>query len=88
MFGASSATNTADALAEQTPFVPAEEKADAAEADIENNPTRRLSFTAALTPRSRATVHQERARTNLIRRCALAVPALLLLLGLSRAAMT
>lgn len=82
MLGATSASNT---LAEQTPFVPAEDKDDT-EADGENYPIRRLSFTAALTPRSRATVHQERAQKNL--RCfAFAGLALLLLLGLSRAAM-
>ena len=84
MLGAASATDAADA--EKTPFVPAEEK-HSAEADAENYPIRRLSFTAALTPRSRATVQQERARKGLIRCCVFAGLVLLLVLGISRAAM-
>jgi hypothetical protein len=82
---ASSATDAADALAEKTPFVPAEEKSGA-EADPEY-PIRRLSFTAALTPRSRATVHQDRARKGLIRCSVFAGLVLLLVVGISRASM-
>ena len=87
MLNAASATDAADALAEKTPFVPAEEKGGAAEADGENYPIRRLSFTAALTPRSRATVQQERARKGLIRCCVCMLLLVLLVMGISRAAM-
>ena len=84
MLGAASATDAADA--EKTPFVPAEEK-HGAEADAENYPIRRLSFTAALTPRSRATVQQDRARRLVLHSCVFAGLVLLLVLGISRAAM-
>ena len=87
MLGAASATDAADALAEKTPFLPAEEKGGAAEADGENYPIRRLSFTAALTPGSQRRVHQERARKGLIRCCVFAGLVLLLVMGISRAAM-
>ena len=81
-----SATDAAETLvAEKTPFVPAEEKRCAV-AD-ENYPIRRLSFTAALTPGSQRRVHQDRARKGLLRCLALAGLVLLLVLGLSRAAM-
>lgn len=77
------ATDAAEA--EKTPFVPAEEKRGAV-AD-ENYPIRRLSFTAALTPGSQRRVHQDRARRGLLRCLAFAGLVLLLVLGVSRAAM-
>ena len=83
MLGATDAAETL--VAEKTPFVPAEEKRGAV-AD-ENYPIRRLSFTAALTPGSQRRVHQDRARKGLLRCLAFAGLVLLLVLGLSRAAM-
>ena len=83
MLGATDAAETL--VAEKTPFVPAEEKRGAV-AD-ENYPIRRLSFTAALTPGSQRRVHQDRARKGLLRCLAFAGLMLLLVLGLSRAAM-
>jgi len=83
MLGATDAAETL--VAEKTPFVPAEEKRCAV-AD-ENYPIRRLSFTAALTPGSQRRVHQDRARKGLLRCLAFAGLVLLLVLGLSRAAM-
>ena len=84
MLGATDAAEC-QTLAEKTPFVPAEEKRGAV-AD-ENYPIRRLSFTAALTPGSQRRVHQDRARKGLLRCLAFAGLVLLLVLGLSRAAM-
>ena len=83
MLGATDAAETL--VAEKTPFVPVEEKRGAV-AD-ENYPIRRLSFTAALTPGSQRRVHQDRARKGLLRCLAFAGLVLLLVLGLSRAAM-
>ena len=83
MLGTTDAAETL--VAEKTPFVPAEEKRGAV-AD-ENYPIRRLSFTAALTPGSQRRVHQDRARKGLLRCLAFAGLVLLLVLGLSRAAM-
>ena len=83
MLGTTDAVETL--VAEKTPFVPAEEKRGAV-AD-ENYPIRRLSFTAALTPGSQRRVHQDRARKGLLRCLAFAGLVLLLVLGLSRAAM-
>ena len=83
MLGTTDAAETL--VAEKTPFVPVEEKRGAV-AD-ENYPIRRLSFTAALTPGSQRRVHQDRARKGLLRCLAFAGLVLLLVLGLSRAAM-